>query len=69
MNDLKIGQSELSGVCFQNYLDFFFFNYLFLAVLHLHSCIGFSGCGEWRLLSSSGARASHCSGFSCGAQL
>ena len=26
----------------------------------------FSSCGEWGLLSSCGARASHCSGFSCG---
>ena len=70
MNNLKIAQSELSGVCFQNYLDFFLFNYLFWAVLHLHSCTSFSGCGEWWLLSSSGARASPCSGFSCcGAQL
>ena len=25
----------------------------------------FSNCGEWRLLSSCGARAPHCSGFSC----
>ena len=25
----------------------------------------FSSCGEWGLLSSSDARASHCSGFSC----
>ena len=27
-----------------------------------------SGCGEWRFLSRCGVQASHCSGFSCGAQ-
>ena len=33
----------------------------------MHS--GFSSCGEWRLLSSYGARrASHCGGFSCSPQ-
>ena len=30
----------------------------------------FSSCGKWELLSSCGARASHCSGFFCfGAQV
>ena len=40
---------------------------LFLAVLDLHCCVGFSsGCGEQRLLSSCGTRP-YCSGFSrCG---
>ena len=42
------------------------FIYLFLAGLGLHCCIQFSsGCGEGELLSSCGARASPCSGFSC----
>ena len=39
---------------------------LFLVVLGLHHCAwAFSTCGEQRLLSSCGAWASHCSGFSC----
>ena len=48
----------------------FFFTYLFLAALGLHCCAGaFSSCGERELLSSWGARASYCNGFSsCGAQ-
>ena len=38
---------------------------LFLAVLGLHCCVGFSSsCGKQRLLSSCGARAC-CSGLSC----
>ena len=28
----------------------------------------FSSCSEWELLSSCGARASHCGGLSCGAR-
>ena len=42
----------------------------FLAVLGLHCrAQAFSSCGEWGLLSSCGARTSHCGGFSCcGAQ-
>ena len=36
-----------------------------LAVLGLHCCSqAFSSCGKWRLLSSDGAWASHCGGFS-----
>ena len=36
-----------------------------LAALGLHCCIrAFSSCGEWELISSCSARASHC-GFSC----
>ena len=39
--------------------------YLFLTVLGLHCCTqAFSSCGEQGLLSSCGARASRCSGFS-----
>ena len=54
----------------QKVIDVFFFKeifiYLFLAGLGLHCCIQFSsGCGEGELLSSCGARASPCSGFSC----
>ena len=38
-----------------------------MAVLGLHCHTrAFSSCGEWCLLSSCGARASHCSGFSRG---
>ena len=41
------------------------FVYLFLAALGLHRCAGFL----YLLLSSCGAQASHCGGFSCcGAQ-
>ena len=45
-----------------------FLYYLFLAVLGLHCCMGFSLVAASRrelLFSSCGARASHCSGFSC----
>ena len=47
-----------------------FLIYLFLAVLGLLCCKqAFSSCGEWGLLSSCPAPASHCCGFSyCGAQ-
>ena len=42
------------------------FIYLFLATLSLRCCTwDFSSCNKWELLSSSGAQASHCSGFSC----
>ena len=44
------------------------FIYLFMAVLGLHCCAwAFSSCGEQGLLFvvRCGARASHCSGFSC----
>ena len=42
--------------------------YLFLAVLGLLCCTwAFSSWGEWGLPSGSGAQASDCSGFSCGA--
>ena len=47
---------------------FFFFKYfyLFLAVVGLHCCVGFSVVVVSRgAYSSCGARASHCSGFSC----
>ena len=49
-----------------------FFLSFFLSIYLLIGCAGssllrelFSNCGEWRLLSSCGARAPHCSGFSC----
>ena len=44
------------------------FIYLFLAVLGLRCCSGFSLVVERRLLSSCGEWASRCGGFSCGAQ-
>ena len=44
--------------------DFIF--YLFMAALGLHRCPwAFSSCGEQELVSSCGARASYCGGFSC----
>ena len=44
--------------------------YLFLTCTHCHihlfiTTLGLYCCREWGLLSSSGAQASHCSGFSC----
>ena len=40
--------------------------YLFLTVPGLHCCMqSFFICREWDLLSPCGARASHCSDFSC----
>ena len=47
--------------------------FLFLILKHclfIFDCMQpFSSCGEWGLLSSCGAQASHCGGFSCcGAQ-
>ena len=43
-----------------------FKNTLFLAAMGLHCCArAFSSCSKWGLLSSCGARASQCSGFSC----
>ena len=44
----------------------FSLKYLFLVVLGLHCYAwAFSSCGEWGLLSSCVARASHCGGFFC----
>ena len=41
-----------------------FIYYLFLAVLILCCCMqAFSSCGEWELVPSCGAQASHCGGF------
>ena len=47
-----------------------YFNF-FLAALGLPCCAwAFSSCGQWGLLSWSGAQCSHCVGFSsCGAQV
>ena len=47
----------------------YLFIYLFMAALGLHCCMrAFSSCGERGLLFCCGAGASHCHGFSCGAQ-
>ena len=45
----------------------FFFNFLFthLTLLGLHCTQTFSSCGEQGLLSTCGAQASNCGGFSC----
>ena len=54
-------------VYFGNFLFFNNFIYLFLAVLGLHCCVGFSLAVESRgLLFSCDVRASDCSGFSGG---
>ena len=47
---------------------YFFLMYLFLAVLALHCCAGFSLVAASRGYSHWGARASHCGDFTCGAQ-
>ena len=46
----------------------FFLMYVFLAVLALHCCVGFSLVAASRGYSHGGARASHCGDFTCGAQ-
>ena len=53
-----------------NQVSFFFNVFLFLAALGLHCRVwAFSSCSVQELLSSHGAKASHCGGFSCwGAQ-
>ena len=45
----------------------YFLLLFFKTVYLIFGCFAwaFSSCGEWGLLSSSGAWASHCSGFSC----
>ena len=56
---------------FFNDLSSFFnrFIYFFLAVRGLCCCMrALSSCREWGLLSSCSEQASHCCGFSCGAQ-
>ena len=72
----EIDLSTFSHIAFQKSVSclgqlllvflFFFFN-LFLVVLGLSLLLHrfFSSCGEWGLLSSCNAQASHCSGFSC----
>lgn len=60
-------QTHVACIGRQN-LFFFFdvFTYFWLSCLVvLVAVCAFSGCGERRLLSSCGARASHCCGFSC----
>ena len=46
----------------------YFFMYLFLAVLGLHCCAGFSLVAASRGYSHWRARAPHCGDFTCGAQ-
>ena len=55
---------------FHGFLDLLkMYLFLFLAALGLRCCTrSSSDCGKWELLSSCNARASHCSGFSGGAQ-
>ena len=51
--------------CMKEFL-FLFFYFLLLAVLGLHCCpCAFSSCGEKGATLCCGARAYHCSGFSC----
>ena len=51
-------------------LKIYIYIYVCTVVLGLHCCThAFSTCGQWGLLSSYSAWASHCGGFSCrGAQ-
>ena len=64
----KIFTSEPPGKPQEGFFFLKLFIYLnkFLAPLGL-GCFAqaFSGCGEWKLFSSCGARASRCGGFSC----
>ena len=56
------------GILFLNLILFLFFKsvHLSVAALGLRCCVwAFSSCGERGLLSSCGARASPCGGFSC----
>ena len=50
------------------HVSLFFLMYVFLAVLALHCCAGFSLVAASRGYSHGGARASHCGDFTCGAQ-
>ena len=52
------------------FIEYFLKKFIFLIAVGLHWCAqAFSHCGEWKLLSSCGARASHWGGFSsCRAQ-
>ena len=53
-------------VIFFLFINLFILFYLFLAVLGLCCCTqAFSSCGEQGATLRCGARASHCSGFSC----
>ena len=63
------GKSQLDSLK-KFFFKLIYFIYLFLAALGLRCCArAFSSCGERGLLFCSGARASHCGGFSCcGAQ-
>ena len=59
----NVEQSQLNG-CSEGVKCCFFLIHYFLAVLGLHCCMqSFSSCGEWGLLFSYGAWASHCGGF------
>ena len=59
---------RLRGCCYILYCLFkTFIMYLFIfGYTGSSMLLGlFSSCGEWRILSSCGVRASHCGGFSC----
>ena len=58
-------KKKLSYMLLVRNLFFKLFIYLFMVVLGLHCPQAFSSCGKWRLLSSYGTGAFHCSGFSC----
>ena len=54
-------------LCFSKFLLIYYL-FIFVAALGLFRCMWTSsGCSSWGLLSRCRARASHCSGFSCGA--
>ena len=61
----EIGMNFLNQILNFIYLFVYLFIYLFLAALGLCCCVwAFSSCSQRGLLFV-GARASHCSGFSC----
>ena len=58
---IALALADPDNICF-----FFSINSFILAALVLHCCMWpFCSCGKWRLLSSCGGWASHCSGPSC----
>ena len=62
----QMSQETRTGSVLGFVLCIYFINLFILAVLGLRCCAQvFSSCGEWRLLSSCGVRASHHAGFSC----
>ena len=63
---VSTGFSVLFFGCFIFFLIISLFIYLFCTVLGSSLLRRlFSSCGEWGLLSSCGAQASHCGDFSC----